>query len=52
MASPTILVVDAERLTPTPTPLTRVLKAGGYEVLSARGRHSGAGSWAVGSTPV
>ena len=34
MASPTILVVEAERL--TAIPLTRVLKVGGYEVLSAR----------------
>jgi CheY-like chemotaxis protein len=34
MASPTILVVEAERL--TATPLTRLLKAGGYEALNAR----------------
>jgi hypothetical protein len=34
MASPTILFVEAERL--TATLVTRVPKAGGYEVLNAR----------------
>ena len=34
MATPTILAVEAERL--TATPLTRVPKAAGYEVINAR----------------